>query len=96
MGWKAVARRARLINDPAAQWELVTDSGDSKLKEMPPTDEEDEAADGEESQASGGAGRYYWRKGKSGDKSGGARGGGSGSGGAKGGAVGVAVAYRPI
>ena len=74
VGWKAVARRARLINDPAAQWELVTDSGDSKLKAMPPTDEEeDQAADGAVAPLASGeaAGRCCWPKGAS--RGGGAR-----------------------
>ena len=38
VAWAAVATRARLIGDPAAQWALVTDSGDSKLKPMPGED----------------------------------------------------------
>ena len=38
VAWGAVATRARLIGDPAAQWALVTDSGDSKLKPMPGED----------------------------------------------------------
>ena len=39
VAWNAVNRRAKLISDPEAQWQLVAASGDSKLKEMPPTDD---------------------------------------------------------